>query len=225
MREQLPYETLEVLVNHENVWANTQGHNIPALTFNVEEEDKWHPFVEGGVFEPSPPPRPFYSVARIGPQLPPQRLSALRSQFMRSIKVAYTDWRTTRALRTRWATTLESTLEQGLQVLETTACSSNETDARAVDKWRGVLLQSLPPDFKFVGRAFSFSISTPELMVNHLMENYDYHTIGHKDAIFALAVKCFPHYAAVSSTWIYIGVLTPHSKRKGKNKGELVEAS
>ena len=60
-------------------------------------------------------------------------------------------------------------------MLENAACSSNATEARAVDKWRGQLLANLPPDFKFVGRAFSFSVTTPELVVEHLMKNYSYH--------------------------------------------------
>lgn len=183
--------------------------------FNLEETERWLPFVDGS-WEAPTQLRPFYSVARIGPQLPPQRLSALRGQLFRSIKAAYADWRTTRSLRTRWATTLEPTLDQGLQVLEKAACSSSSTEARAVDKWRGELLAALPPDYKFVGRAFSFSVTTPELVVDHLMSTFDYHTNGHKEAVFALAVQCFPHYGAVASTWVYIGVLHPHAKKKKK---------
>ena len=75
--------------------------------------------------QPRQEPRPFYSVGRIGPQLPPQRLSALRLQLFRAIKAAYTDWRTTRSLRTRWASSLEPTLDLGLKALETAACSSH----------------------------------------------------------------------------------------------------
>ena len=154
-----------MLVNHENVWANLQGNNTSTLGFNLEDSERWVPFIEAGVFEPSPAPRPFYAVARIGPPLPPQRLLALRRQLFQTIKMAYSNWRTTRSLRTRWATSLEPTLEEGLKVLETSACSSSVTEARAVDKWRGQLLQALPPDYKFVGRAFSFSVTTPELLV------------------------------------------------------------
>lgn len=220
MKEQLPYEILEVIANHENVWANLQGAHIPACGFDIEESERWLPFIEPGIFAPATPPRPFYSVARIGPQLPPQRLSALRQQLFRSIKTAYSDWRTTRSLRTRWANSLEVTLDQGLQVLETASCSSSITEARAVDKWRGQLLAALPPDYKFIGRAFSFSLTTPELVVDHLMSCYDYHTNGHKEAVFALAVQCFPHYGAVASTWVYVGVLTPHAKKKKKGERE-----
>lgn len=215
VREQLPYETLEVVANHENVWANLQGVALSACGFDWAERDRWSPFIQSGVFDP-PPPRPFYAVARLGPQLPPQRLSALRQQLFRSIKLAYSDWRTTRSLRTRWATALELTLDQGLRVLEQAACSSQVTDARAVDKWRGQLLSALPPDYKFVGRAFSFSVTTPELVVDHLMTHYDYHTNGHKQVVFALAVQCFAHYGAVASTWVYVGCLNPHASTKKK---------
>ena len=152
-------------MNHENVWANLQGTAITSLWFDLEDPARWLPFIAPGIFEPSPPPRPFYAVAKIGPQLPPQRLSALRHQLLYSIKLAYTDWRATRSLRTRWATSLEPTLAIGLQMQETSACSSSVTEARAVDKWRGQLLQTLPPDYKFTGRALSFSVTTPDLVV------------------------------------------------------------
>ena len=69
MKEQLPYETLEVLVNHENIWANLQGHNLTGSSFNLEDTDRWHPFIDHGEdgWVPPAPPRPFYSVGRIGP--------------------------------------------------------------------------------------------------------------------------------------------------------------
>ena len=124
------------------------------------------------------------------------------------------------AARTRWATTLEATLDQGLTVLEGAACSSNLTETRAVDKWRGQLLAALPPDFSFVGRAFSFSVTTPELIVEHLMSKYSYHRNGHKEAVFALAVQCFAHYGAVASTWVYVAVLNPHNRSKKGRGGD-----
>ena len=212
----------ECLVNHENVWANLQGNSIPLCGFDVEDTDRWLPFIQGADgWQPKVPPRPFYSVGRIGPKLPPARLSALRLQLFKAIRTAYTEWRTTRNLRTRWASRLEPTLDQGLATLEQAACSSLSTDARAVDKWRGELLASLPPDYHFCGRAFSFSVTTPELVVEYLMNNYQYHENGHKEVSFACAVQCFAHYGAVASTWVYIGWLAPHTrKNKKKDKDE-----
>lgn len=220
MEEQLPYETLEVIVNHENVWANLQGHSIPALGFNIEETDRWLPFIAKDVWEPPTQTRPFYSVGRIGPKLPPQRLSALRTQLHRAIKVAYGDWRGTRSLRTRWAVRFEATLYEGLRTLEAAACSSQPTDQRAVYKWRGQLLQALPLDHHFCGRAFSFSLTTPDAVVDYIMSNYDYHENAHRDVVYVLSVQCFAHYGAVASTWMYLGWLTPHKARKKKKDKE-----
>jgi len=171
----------------------------------------WMP--QGG-FEP----KPFYSVGRIGPKLPPQRLAALRLQIYRAIKTAYTSWRQTRNLRTKWHRNLEPLLEEGLATYEMAACSSQMTDHRAVDKWRGQLLSALPPDHHFVGRAFTFAITIPDAIVEHVMKTYDYHEQGHRDVSFLFAVQCFPHYGAIASVWVYIGYLTPNkaSRRKGR---------
>ena len=221
MREGIPYETLEVVVNHENVWANLQTHGLTSCGFDIEDGDRWLPFIQRDVWEPPTPPRPFYSIARLGPKLPPQRLSALRQQILQGIKTSYSEWRNTRNMRVRWHSKLESTLELGLATLEKAACSSEPTDQRAVDKWRGELLESLPPGYHFCGRALSFSITTTELIVNHVMTNYHYHENGHKDVAYSVAVKCFAHYGAVASTWVYIGWMTPHvTKKRKKDKEE-----
>ena len=55
-----------------------------------------------------------------------------------------------------------------------------------------------------------------QLVVDHLMTHYDYHTNGHKEVVFALAVQCFAHYGAVASTWVYVGCLNPHASTKKK---------
>ena len=101
------------------------------------------------------------------------------------------------------------------------------------------------------------------------MSKYEYHMNGHKEAVFALAVQCFPHCTlhslpqpllcwgpnfacrpqavllecrlnffpwmrlgvesrfaivsdgAVASTWVYVGVLNPHAKKR--RRGEKLE--
>ena len=47
-----------------------------------------------------------------------------------------------------------------------------------------------------------------------------YHEEPNKEATFALSVQCFPHYGSVSSTWVYVGVLTPHEQQKKKRVDE-----
>ena len=56
--------------------------------------------------------------------------------------------------------------------------------------------------------------------MNHLMTKYDYHQNGHKEIVFALAVHCFAHYAAVTSTWVYVAHLSPHAKNKKKKESK-----
>ena len=36
--EPVPYDTIEVLANHENVWANLQSFPITSLGFDLEHE-------------------------------------------------------------------------------------------------------------------------------------------------------------------------------------------
>lgn len=118
-------------MNHENVWANIQGYSIPSLGFDLEQENRWLPFIKPGVYEPMPP-IPFYPVYRLGPKLPATRLAALRHQIKVALNRAYESWRRTRSMRWRPNARLEETLDRGLHFLETARCSSLPTDQVAV---------------------------------------------------------------------------------------------
>lgn len=123
-------------------------------------------------------------------------------------------------MKMRWNTRVESSLDHGLHALEKARSSSLPTDAVAVDKWKGDLMAAMPPDTKFIGRPFTFSIIDSELIVDHIMSKHDYHKNSNKDAAFAIAVQCFAHYGAVCSTWVYVGCVTPHAKAKKKDEDD-----
>lgn len=221
--EDLPYESVEVLANHENVWANLDtAYYSHAIGFDLDNEERWLPFIKPGEFEP-PPPQPFFVPAGIGPKLPLQRLSSLRQTVLLQLREAYATWRTTRSLKVRWATTIEALLQQGLELLEVAHCSSRPTARRAVDKWRGQLMVAVPLESQFVGRALSFSITDPGQIVAHVMRHYQYHCQLRKDVQFAIAVQCFPHYCAVCSTRVYVGYLASKPVRKEDEDGAVPE--
>ena len=98
--EELPYESLEVLINAENVWANIQAYNVTSLGFDLTDETRWHPFIVPKVYDP-PPPRPFYSTSKVAAKLPEQRLAALTATLGTKLRAEYTSWRLTRSMRMR----------------------------------------------------------------------------------------------------------------------------
>ena len=224
--EPIPVESLEVLVNAENVWANIQGYGCSTLGFDLDDEERWLPFIKPPLYEP-PVPRPFYSTGRIAPKLPPQRLTALSDTLMAKLQSEYTSWRTTRSMRMRWSTRLTKVLDEGLGLLEAARCSSQKTAMIEVDKWKGRLMAATPPDHHFAGRALTFSTTDPDMIVQHIMEKYPYHEEGHRDAMFALSVQAYAHYCAVAAMWVYIGVIIPHKtaeKEKQKEEDEKEKA-
>ena len=84
-------------------------------------------------------------------------------------------------------------------------------------------MEMMPPDAKFIGRPLTFSLIDSDEVVDYITTKYDYHKNGHKEAVFGIAVQCFPHYGAVCSTWVYVGCITPHAskgRKKKKKKGE-----
>ena len=194
--EELPYESLEVLINAENVWANIQAYNVTSLGFDLTDETRWHPFIVPKVYDP-PPPRPFYSTSKVAAKLPEQRLAALTATLGTKLRAEYTSWRLTRSMRMRFNSKVQSVLEEGLALLEQARCSSSSTAQMEVDKWRGRLMAATPPDHRFRGRALTFSTTDVDEIVEHIMTTYPYHEEGHRDATFAIAIATFPHYCAV----------------------------
>ena len=140
----------------------------------------------------------------------------MRDTLLKALRREFVAWRETRSLKVRWAKRVEASLNFGLQLMEMASCSSDETDQRIVDRWRGELMAVVPPSFKFVGRPLAFSLTDPEQVVSHVTTKYKYHEHPHKDVQFAVAVQCFAHYCAVCSTRVYIACLTPHPKKKKK---------
>ena len=69
-------------------------------------------------------------------------------------------------------------------------------------------------------------VTTPEDIVGYIMGGHPYHECGHREVQYALAVKCFAHYGAVASCWVYIGIVTPHfsTKKKQEEEAEKKEA-
>jgi hypothetical protein len=193
--EELPYESLEVLINAENVWANIQAYNVTSLGFDLTDETRWHPFIVPKVYDP-PPPRPFYSTSKVAAKLPEQRLAALTATLATKLRAEYTSWRLTRSMRMRFNSKVQSVLEEGLALLEQARCSSSSTAQMEVDKWRGRLMAAAPPDHRFRGRALTFSTTDVDEIVEHIMTTYPYHEEGHRDATFAIAIATFPHYCA-----------------------------
>jgi len=217
--EALPYESLEVLINAENVWANIQAYNVTSLGFDLTDETRWNPFIVPKVYDPAPP-RPFYSAVKVAAKLPAQRLAALTATLTTKLRAEYTSWRLTRSMRMRFSTKVQAVLEEGLALLEQARCSSSSTAQIEVDKWRGRLMASTPPDHHFRGRALTFSTTDVDEIVEHIMATYPYHEEGHRDATFAIAVATFPHYCAVTAMWVYIAVIVPHKDAATQGGGQ-----
>merc|ERR1719198_207708 len=206
--ELLPYETLEVLVNHENIWANVHGRHAERICFELDDEALWEPFVKSGKFEPAPFV-PFYLPEKLAPKLAPERLANLRTTLLSTLKSEFGEWRNTRGLPVRYNHHIERVLNEGLRLMEAADCSSAPSTRRHVDRWRGKLMAHVQPGRQFVGRAFSFSVASPEEVVPYLLRNHKYHENLVKDARFGLAVQCFGHHCAVVSTRVYVCVIAP----------------
>jgi len=40
-----PYHSIELIFNNRNVWGNMQNHDPNSIYFDVQDPDKWFPYV------------------------------------------------------------------------------------------------------------------------------------------------------------------------------------
>eukprot|EP00762_Andalucia_godoyi_P004171 ANDGO_06281.mRNA.1 Rabphilin-1 len=115
----VPYGSIEVICNHENLWANISGELDPSkVRFDVEDESVWLPFVS----EDSriPPPIPFYDPKPLGPKMAKARAAALSTLIYNEVKSGYMVWRHRANMETKFLNEFSSLLADGLRVLEAT---------------------------------------------------------------------------------------------------------
>ncbi len=43
---ELPYKTIDVIFNHENIWSNTQCSDPAKIYYNIHKEKEWLPFIK-----------------------------------------------------------------------------------------------------------------------------------------------------------------------------------
>ena len=122
----LPYSTLTVVFNNQNLWANAQQPDPSKIKYDLTDKYSWVPFIDGSEGF-SPDIEPFYQPMGLSRKLPLGRVNALIESIERELFGAFVNWRHGRNLpKTHFYKDMTPILREGLKLMEQVAVASTD---------------------------------------------------------------------------------------------------
>ena len=99
----LPYETIDLIFNRNNVYANMQYHDPAHIMYNLYDKNAWLPYflLKGdqlfrGKVEP------FYSISNFGSPYTPSLINRMKDNLIKEMRIGITAARSGLNLQTRF---------------------------------------------------------------------------------------------------------------------------
>jgi hypothetical protein len=99
----LPYETIDLIFNRNNIFSNLQFHDPLQIKYNLYEKNHWRPYftlernnIWRGKFEP------FYSLSNFGPCYSPGLVNKMKESLIKEMRVGITAARSGMNLPTKF---------------------------------------------------------------------------------------------------------------------------
>ncbi|KAJ3437327.1 centrosomal protein of 76 kda [Anaeramoeba flamelloides] len=235
--KKIPYMTIEIIANHNNIWANIQETLDPSeICYDLDNKKLWNPYVdqEEGFKKKI---KPFYDQIRLRPRIPLRRAENFALQITKEVIGGFTNFRHGNHQKTVFLKKFEKVISGGLSYLEKIESNEyTEKDKLAFLKSKGKLTELTPPGYTFEGVPLNFNYTDKVRIRKHIMEKYDFHLDKDINTIFACGSYVHPYYGGVNSVWVMICVMRvkpqeeeeseegeegeEKEKEKGKGKGK-----
>lgn len=190
-----PIRRISMIVNAENIWANTQQYDEPfRMFFDLTNTRHWSPF-----FSKSTVQNQFQSIQpdRINfVQTNQKSVKDLESKIEAKLKDMISKWR---SKHTRWNRNASTALRHILPKLEA---------------FRGETINTEPEELHQILNSYTmcgFPINLPYTDINSILDAVyatQIHNVPSNDVEFALAVHIHAYPNTVLSVWIYVVTLT-----------------
>ncbi len=100
----LPYETIDLIFNRNNVYFNMQYHNPQNILYHIDDSSLWRPLFNlgneknnfKGTFDP------FYSMTSFGPTYSPGLVNKMKERLIKEMRVGITAARSGKNLQTKF---------------------------------------------------------------------------------------------------------------------------
>eukprot|EP00003_Mantamonas_plastica_P028349 TRINITY_DN639_c1_g1_i13.p1 TRINITY_DN639_c1_g1~~TRINITY_DN639_c1_g1_i13.p1 ORF type:complete len:827 (+),score=342.47 TRINITY_DN639_c1_g1_i13:1638-4118(+) len=225
----LPYETLDVVFNSENVWANIQHPNPVRCMFDMDNPVKWSAFISFEDEESTSLPKPslLQTPTMIKQPLDEATVIDLENSILEEISEGIKTHRHGKSKKTEILDAVSETLKKGLRFYEYDAIfkldpesepnaeKRNDMEAKLekqvaeFQNWQQAVTIDAPAAHNFMCVPINFFYTDAKKIRRELMERFDWHDRDDESVKFALSVKIFPYHGGSNSVWVYYAVMEP----------------
>lgn len=212
---ELPYRTIDVIFNHQNVYMNMQHFDPTKILYDLEDTGLWTPFLT----EPTNS-KPFYSSPSFAPPLNYSIVEKLAARIVKELKLGISALRSGSNLGTSWkgqSDKVVAKMDQLLVILEQEMRGDLKPDeARELNRnWVSEIRLLMPEGFRFSGKPAHFNFAEPDRIRNVMLDEggpffkVSYMQNEALQSKFAIAVKVFPYVGRVISIRVIVAVFFP----------------
>lgn len=212
---ELPYRTIDIIFNHQNIYMNMQHFDPTKILYDLEDPTLWHPFLEKATNS-----KPFYSSPSFTPPLNYNIADKLTIKIIKEIKNGISALRSGNNQGTSWKAQSDkvvSKMEQLLILMEQEVRGDmDEEEIRTRHRnWISEVRLLMPEGYRFSAKPAHFNYPEPDRIRNVLLDegaSFFKVTIKQNEAErskFAIAVKVFPYVGKIISIRILVAVFYP----------------
>eukprot|EP01054_Gregarina_sp_Poly1_P007690 Gregarina_sp_Poly_1__7689@NODE_432_length_8476_cov_39_955524_g352_i0_p2_GENE_NODE_432_length_8476_cov_39_955524_g352_i0NODE_432_length_8476_cov_39_955524_g352_i0_p2_ORF_typecomplete_len473_score70_24Flu_PA/PF00603_17/0_12_NODE_432_length_8476_cov_39_955524_g352_i045115929 len=205
---QLPYRTLDMIFNNNNVWVNKQHFDPSKVWFDFWDTTKWHQVIKQNVLL-----TPAFTTPAFLPPHTEFTLRQMEQEAYEQVTREISLHRSARNLNTLWNkdTGLQNFLRKGLQLrYRREVCTENDqsfVDAQLLE-WKRALMSKIPPSWRLNGTFMRFAAADAVVLGPKILDNCDFVDTRSRLSMFALGVRCNSYPGQITSIFIILVATT-----------------
>lgn len=207
----MPYETIDLIFNRNNIYSNMQYHDPYYIKYNLYDNETWRPYlimnndsIFRGRFEP------FYSLTNFGPCYSPGLVNKMKESLIKEMRVGITAARSGMNLQTKFKKKTEQIntfLQQYCDYLENRALNRiSENDFRdRISEWEDNIRSKMPKFYRMEARVVFFNFYEPEIIRRSITEDMEsFYASKIKNLMFATSSKVYSYLNQIVSVRIML---------------------
>jgi hypothetical protein len=211
----LPYRTIDIIFNHQNIFMNMQHFDPTQIFYDLEDSTLWHPFMKEPVAS-----KPFYSSPSFSPPLNYNIADKLQNKIIKELKNGISALRSGNNLGTSWKAQSDKVVHKMEHLLayteEEVRGDHDAEEARIYHRdWISEMRLLMPEGYRFSAKPAHFNYPEPDRIRNVLLdEGAPFFKVSPRqndaeNSKFAIAVKVFPYVGKIISIRVLVALIYP----------------
>lgn len=206
----LPYETIDLIFNQNNIYANCQFHSPEQIYYNLYEKSQWLPYfmidnnIWRGKFEP------FYSVCNFGPVYSPSLVKKMTDALIKEMRVGIAAARSGKNLPTKFKKkneVINKQLGKYLDLLENRHLNriSEKEFINQKQDWEIVVKKYMPKFYRMEAQSIFFNFCETEIIRREITDDLeDFWHSKIKNVVFATSARVYAYPNQIVSVRIML---------------------